>query len=268
MLDRARALPADEIVIDLEDSVPPQAKDEARAAVVAALGAGDWHAATVAVRINALDTEWCLRDIVALLETGGERLDCFVVPKVESPDDVRFLSRLMNMVSDRPVGLELLIETATGLANVNEIALASPQVEALIVGYADLAASLGRPAGDDWDWVLNSVLVAARAAGVQAIDGPYFDVRDVEGTRARAARARGFGYDGKWALHPAQLDPLNEVFAPTKQEVTHATAVLAALEDAQTSDGRGAVLLDGGMIDEAMRKQAVGVLARARVNSA
>ncbi len=266
MLDRARALPADEIVIDLEDSVPPGAKDEARAAVVAALGAGDWQAATVAVRINALDSEWCLRDVTDLLKAGGERLDCFVVPKVQSPDDVRFLSRLMDMVSERPVGLELLIETATGLANVNEIAAADPRVEALIVGYADLAASLGRPPGDDWDWVLNTVLVAARAVGVQAIDGPYFDVRDVEGTRVRAAHARGIGYDGKWALHPAQLDPLNAVFAPTEQEVARAQAIVSALQDAVAADGAGAVLLDGGMIDEAMRKQAVGVLARAHLN--
>jgi len=264
MLDRARALPADEIVIDLEDSVPPDAKDEARAAVVAALGAGEWEAATVSVRINALDTRWCLRDVIDLLEGGGEHLACLVVPKVERAADVELLARLTDMVAETAVGFELLIETAAGLRDVDELAAASPRVEALIVGYADLAASLGRPPGDDWDWVLNSVLVAARAAGVQAIDGPYFDVKDVTGTRARAARAREIGYDGKWALHPGQLEPLNEVFSPTEEEVARATAVVEELERAAASDGRGAVMLDGEMIDEAMRKQAVGVLARGR----
>jgi citrate lyase subunit beta/citryl-CoA lyase len=265
MLDRARALPADEIVIDLEDSVPPDAKDEARAAVVAALGTGKWEAATVSVRINALDTRWCLRDVIDLLEGGGEHLACLVVPKVERAADVELLARLTDMVAETQVGFELLIETAAGLRNVGELAAASPRVEALIVGYADLAASLGRPPGDDWDWVLNSVLVAARAAGVQAIDGPYFDVKDVPGTRARAARAREIGYDGKWALHPGQLEPLNEVFSPSEEEVARATAVVEKLERAAASDGRGAVMLDGEMIDEAMRKQAVGVLARAQV---
>lgn len=265
MLDRARALPADEIVIDLEDSVPPDAKDEARAAVVAALGAGEWQAATVSVRINALDTRWCLRDVIDLLEGGGGHLACLVVPKVERAADVELLARLTDMVAETQIGFELLIETAAGLRNVDEIAAASPRVEALIVGYADLAASLGRPPGDDWDWVLNSVLVAARAAGVQAIDGPYFDVKDVAGTRARAARARAIGYDGKWALHPGQLDPLNEVFSPSEEEIARASAVVEELERAAASDGRGAVMLDGEMIDEAMRKQAVGVLARAQV---
>jgi len=264
MLDKARALPADEIVIDLEDSVPAGAKDEARATVVAALGAGEWQAATIGVRINALDTSWCLRDVIDLLEGGGERLSCLVVPKVERAGDVELLTRLVEMVAPTEVGFELLIETAAGLRNVNEIAAAGPRVEALIVGYADLAASLGRPPGDDWDWVLNAVLVAARAAGVQAIDGPYFDVKDSEGARARAAHARDLGYDGKWALHPGQLAPLNEVFSPTQEEVARATAVVEELERAAASDGRGAVLLDGEMIDEAMRKQAVVVLARAQ----
>jgi citrate lyase subunit beta/citryl-CoA lyase len=264
MLDRARALPADEIVIDLEDSVPPDAKDEARAAVVAALGAGEWEAATVSVRINALNTRWCLRDVIDLLEGGGEHLACLVVPKVERAADVALLARLTDMIAETQIGFELLIETAAGLRDVDEIAAAGPRVEAVIVGYADLAASLGRPPGDDWDWVLNRVLVAARAAGVQAIDGPYFDVKDVAGARARAARARAIGYDGKWALHPGQLEPLNEVFSPSEQEMARATAVVEELERAAASDGRGAVMLDGEMIDEAMRKQAVGVLARGR----
>jgi citrate lyase subunit beta/citryl-CoA lyase len=276
MLDKARALEADEVVIDLEDSVPADLKAQARAQVCAALRTGEWNAATVAVRINATTSRWCHRDVIELIEGAGERLSALVVPKVEGSSDVEFVARLAGMVEEdsgrkQPVALELLIETATGLKRIHESARASERVETLIVGYADLAASLGHPmrdggssveAADRWDYVLQTVLVAARDAGVQAIDGPYFEIADLDGLRTRAARARSFGYDGKWALHPGQIAPLNEIFAPTPAEFEQASAVLDELERAEQADGRGAVLLEGQMIDEAMRKQAIQVVAR------
>jgi citrate lyase subunit beta / citryl-CoA lyase len=274
MLEKARTLEADEIIIDLEDSVPADLKAKARAQVCAALRSGEWNAATVAVRINATTTSWCHRDVIELIEGAGERLAAFVVPKVEGSADVEFVARLAGLVEqesgrEQPVGLELLIETATGLTEIHHSAHASDRVETLIVGYADLAASLGHPmreAGEEpadrWHHVLQMVLIAARDAGVQAIDGPYFDIADVDGLRTRAARARSLGYDGKWALHPGQIAPLHEVFSPTPAEFEQASAVLGELERAEQADGRGAVLLDGQMIDEAMRKQATQVVAR------
>lgn len=276
MLDKARSLEADEIIIDLEDSVPVDLKAQAREQVCAALRTGEWQAGTVAVRINATTSQWCHRDVTELIEGAGERLAALVVPKVEGSSDVEFVARLAGMVEqesgrEQRVGLELLIETATGLTRISESAHASDRVEALIVGYADLAASLGHPmrdAGEEpadrWHHVLQALLIAARDAGAQAIDGPYFEIGDVDGLRTRAERARSLGYDGKWALHPAQIAPLNEVFSPTQAEFEQASAVLDELGRAERADGRGAVLLDGQMIDEAMRKQAIQVVARGR----
>jgi len=274
MLDKARTLAADEVIIDLEDSVPADLKAQARDQVCEALASGDWAAATVAVRINATASPWCHRDVIRLIERAGDRLTGLVIPKVEEPADVEFVARLAGMVEqecgrEHPVSLELLIETATGLTRIHDSARASERVESLIVGYADLGASLGHPFRDGgegtaerWDYVLQTVLVAARDAGVQAIDGPYFEVADLDGLRAWSSRTRSLGYDGKWALHPGQIAPLNEVFSPTPAEFEQASAVLDELERAERADGRGAVLLDGRMIDEATRKQATQIVAR------
>ena len=269
MLDKARSLPADEIVIDLEDSVTVEHKEEARATVAAALSEGEWTARSVAVRINQTASRFCHRDVIEVVERAGDALSCLVVPKVEAPDDVRFVDRLLGMVEeetgrDRPIALQALIETAAGLAGVREIVRASDRLEALIVGYADLGASLGRSpaAGEHWSPVLDAVLVAARAGGLQAIDGPHLEIADLDGMRAAAARARALGYDGKWALHPTQVEPLNEIFSPTGEELERAGAVLDALDRAESGEGRGAAILDGEMIDEASRKRALGVQAR------
>jgi len=269
MLDKARSLPADEIVIDLEDSVTVEHKDEARAAVAAALSEGQWAARSVVVRINEPASRFCHRDVVEIVERAGEALTGLVVPKVEEPDDLRFVDRLLGMVEEetgreRPVAIEALIETAAGLARVRDIARGSDRLEALIVGYADLGASLGRSsaAGEHWSPVLDTVLVAARATGLQAIDGPHLDIPDLDGMRAAAARARALGYDGKWALHPTQVEPLNEIFSATDEELERAGAVIDALDRAASGPGSGAALLDGEMIDEASRKRALGVLAR------
>ena len=269
MLDKARSLPADEIVIDLEDSVTVEHKDEARSAVAGALSEGEWTARSIAVRINEPASRFCHRDVIEVTERAGGALSCLVVPKVETPDDLRFVDRLLGMVEEeagreRPVAIQALIETAAGLARVREIAGASGRLEALIVGYADLGASLGRSpaAGEHWSPVLDCVLVAARAAGLQAIDGPHLDISDLDGMRAAAARARALGYDGKWALHPTQVEPLNEIFSPTGEELERAGAVIDALDRAASGEGRGAAMLDGEMIDEASRKRALQTLAR------
>jgi citrate lyase subunit beta/citryl-CoA lyase len=276
MLDKARALAADEVIIDLEDSVTADLKAQARGQVCAALASGEWLAPTVVVRINAATSPWCHRDVIELIESAGDRLSGLVIPKVEGPADVEFVARLAGMVEretgrEQPLALELLIETATGLTRIHDSARASERVETLIVGYADLAASLGYPLGDGnlgvggrWGHVLQTVLIAARDAGVQAIDGPYFEVADLDGMRAWAERTRSLGYDGKWALHPGQIAPLNEVYSPTPAEFEQASAVLEELQRAERADGRGAVLLDGAMIDEAMRKQATQIVARGR----
>jgi citrate lyase subunit beta/citryl-CoA lyase len=278
MLAKAPLLAADEVILDLEDAVAPAAKDAARGHVVHAVRESDWAGKTVAVRVNGLDTRWCYRDVIEVVEGAGRRLDCLVIPKVERPADVAFVDRLLTMVEDthaldRRLKLELLIETAAGLENIRDIARASPRTEALILGPADLSASLGFPRaiagsehaddpGDPWHWVRGTILVAARSAGLQAIDGPHLDVGDAEGQRRAAHRARTLGYDGKWALHPAQLDALNAIFAPSQEEFDRAAAILAAYAHATGAEARGAVRFGSEMIDEASRKLAAQCVAR------
>ncbi len=261
----------DEVVIDLEDAVAPAAKDEARANVVSALAGGQLDGCTVAVRVNGLDTPWCHRDIVALADgPAANAVTTLVVPKVQAPDDVAWVVRLLDAIGAgaREIGLQALIETADGLRRAGEIGQAGPRLEALILGYADLRASLGRPADaseapERWSFAQETVLVAARAGGLQAIDGPHLRVDDPAGLQAWAAHARALGYDGKWAIHPSQLDTLNATFSPTPEELERAQSIVAALGQAETDAGRGAVMLEGEMIDEALRKQALQVLARA-----
>ena len=273
MLAKARSLPADEIVIDLEDSVTPDAKEAARSAACAAI-AQDWDGRAVAVRVNGPGTEWWERDVTELAKAGGGALGSLVIPKCEAAAQIYAVERLLEGAErgagfDRPrVGLQALIETAAGLVRVGEIAGAGLRLETMIVGYADLGASLGRQPegrypGDRWHWVRETVLVNARAAGLTAIDGPHLDVSDEAGLRSSASSARALGYDGKWAIHPSQLDPLNEIFSPTPEELERAHAVLNALEAA---GDRGAVQLDGEMIDEASRKQADRLIARGKAS--
>lgn len=274
MIEKARGFAADEILLDLEDSVPPSRKDAAREAVIGALSEGSWRAGCVSVRINALGTRWCHRDVIELACRGGERLDALMLPKVACAEDVRVLARLCEMAElegerEQALGLELLIESPQGLRAAAEIAGASERVQALMLGYLDLGGALGRQrsaTGTDraerWSHALEVVLGAARCAGVQAIDGPYLESADLDGLRRWAEHVRSLGYDGKWALHPRQLPVLEEVFAVGKEELARARAVIAALERAG-QDGRGALLLDGEMIDEASRRRAQALLARA-----
>jgi citrate lyase subunit beta/citryl-CoA lyase len=280
MLAKAPTLPADEVFLDLEDSVAPLAKDEARGQVVEALRAGSWSGKTVVVRVNAASTRWSHRDVIAVVEGAGDVVDCIMLPKVDHAGEVAFAHTLLDQLEetaglDRRIGLELQIESATGLTNIDEIAAASDRAETLIFGPADMSASLGLPAltaglpmpnypGDHWHHVLMRILVAARHAGLQAIDGPYLVIKDLEGFREMALRARALGYDGKWALHPGQIDVLNEVFAPTQDELDKAEAILEAYRRAADVERTGAVMFGNEMIDEASRKMAEGVAARGR----
>lgn len=269
-LAKAGGVGADEVVLDLEDAVVPAAKEEARAAVVAALESWDSPSA-VAVRVNAPRSPWCHADIAAL-GVVGDRPVSIVVPKVESGGDLAFVERLLDGVeaaSGRtlPLRVQALIETAAGLERVREIATASGRLDALVVGYADLGASLGGSRGlDAWLPVQHAVVVAARAAGVQAIDGPHLGVAVDELFTAALARAAELGLDGKWVIHPSQLSATTDRFTPSAADVARARAVIAALERS-ARDGEGAVALDSEMLDEAVRVGALRVLAQAGVES-
>jgi citrate lyase subunit beta / citryl-CoA lyase len=268
-LEKAYTLAADELVLDLEDAVAVGAKDEARAGLAAALGTAAPDA--VAVRVNAPRTPWCHRDIAVV--SGLERVTSIVVPKVESAGDLAFVERLLDGTEPpgrgRRIGIQALVETAAGLARVSEIAAASPRLEALILGYADLSASLGRgralrdePAA--WIVAQEAVLVAARANALEAIDGPYLGVEPDEAFAAAVRHARDLGFDGKWAIHPSQLELLNDLFTPDAAETAHARSVVEAMAGAE-GEGVGALLLDGQMLDQALLEQALRVLARAGV---
>lgn len=280
MLGKAPSLPADEVFLDLEDSVAPAEKEAARGNVIAALQSGDWGDKTVVVRINAVDTRWAYRDVVEIVEAAGEHLDCVMIPKVQAPGEVEFIDHLLRMIEDTKgfdhrIGIEAQIENGPGLTLIDEIAFASDRLETLIFGPGDMAAALGMPSltvgemipdypGDYWHWVHMKILVAARTAGLQAIDGPYAKIRDLEGYREVARRTKILGYDGKWVLHPGQIDIANEVYAPAQSEYERAEEILAAYEHATDVDRAGAVMFGEEMIDEASRKMAEVTAMRGR----
>jgi citrate lyase subunit beta/citryl-CoA lyase len=280
MLGKAPGLPADQVFMDLEDSVAPLAKEEARGNVIEALNNNDWGEKTVVVRINSIDTQWAADDLTTVVSGAGAKIDCIMVPKVQHAHEVMFVDHMLRMIEikaglDKRIGIEAQIETATGLKNVHDIAHASDRTETLILGPADMSASLGLPTvtaglpmpgypGDHWHYVLERILVAARDAGLQVIDGPYLLIKDLDGFREMAMRARALGYDGKWALHPGQIDVLNEVFTPTQDEYDKAEALLEAYKHATDVEQRGAVMFGNEMIDEASRKMAVQFAERGR----
>jgi citrate lyase subunit beta/citryl-CoA lyase len=280
MLAKAPGLPADEVFMDLEDSVAPAAKEEARGNIIQALKEGDWTGKTVVVRVNSVSTRWCYRDVIEVVENAGQYLDCIMIPKVEYATDVTFVADLLRMIEDttgleNPIGVEIQIETAIGITNIDDIANASDRAETLIFGPADMSASLGLPTvtaglpvpgypGDHWHFILSRILVAARNAGLQAIDGPYLVIKDLDGFREMALRARALGYDGKWALHPAQIDVLNEVFTPSQEEFDKSEAILEAYRHATDVQLTGAVMFGSEMIDEASRKMAEQLAMRGR----
>jgi len=278
-LARARDLAADEVMLDLEDSVAPDAKDQARGLAVAALNAGGWHGKLVAVRVNGATTPWAYRDVIAIVEGAPGAVDSVVLPKVTSPAQVGWLDLLLGQLEQAagvPAGrtrIEAQIEDAAGLAAVDAIAAASPRLVSLVFGPADFMASIGmrsltvggQPEGYEFDahhYALMRLLVAARAAGLQAIDGPYARIHDTDGLRKAATSVAALGFDGKWVLHPAQVDVVNEVFTPSPADYARAVAILDAYESATSVDRRGAVMLDDEMIDEASRKMALTIAAK------
>ena len=278
-LAKARELPADEVMLDLEDSVAPDAKDDARELAITALNDGGWDGKLVAVRINAATTRWAYKDVIATVEGAPAAVDSLILPKVSAPEAVIWLDVLLDQVEQAaglPAGkirIEAQIEDAAGLAAVEAIATASPRLAALVFGPADFMASIGmrsltvggQPEGYEFDahhYPLMRMLVAARAAGIAAIDGPYARIHDADGLRKAATSVAALGYDGKWVLHPAQVAVVNEVFTPSPAEYRRALSILDAYDRATSVDQRGAVMLDGEMIDEASRKMALTIAAK------
>ena len=278
-MQRGQSVPADMTFLDLEDSVAPLEKEAARGNVVEALKGNTYQAPTKVLRVNGVYTKWCAKDLLEVVEAVGEHLDCIMIPKVESVSDVKFVSNMLRMIEDnmgfeKRIGIEVQIETALGLKNLHDIAASDDRIEDLILGPADMSASLGLPtvtAGepipgyetlDPFHYVLTHINIAARANNLQAIGGPYLLIRDLEGFRAAAMRERALGYDGKWALHPDQINILNEVFAPTQDEYDKAEAILEYYEHVTTVDRKGAVMFGKEMIDEASRKMAEQFAAR------
>lgn len=279
MCERAASTDADLVFLDLEDACAPSAKESARTIAIAALNELDWGRTARAVRVNGLDTPWCHGDIIELVEGAGTRIDVLIVPKARTARDVWWVDVLLTQLETKldlseRIGLEVLIEEAEGLANAAEIAQASDRVEALIFGVGDLSASLrarvdgnfdpiGDYPGDFWHAARVTVLTAARAAGVDAIDAPYPAYHDADGYRRAATHASLLGYDGKWAIHPTQVPIANEVFSPTPEEVAAARQSVEIYRRAE-ADGVGAIGRDGRLVDAAMMRHAATVLARAR----
>jgi malyl-CoA/(S)-citramalyl-CoA lyase len=294
-IEKAPTLGADVVFLDLEDAVAPDDKERARANVVEALGALDWSTCAVSVRINGLDTHWCYRDVVEVVEARGDVLDTVLVPKVGSPSEVEFVATLLDQIEQRNgwepgrIGIHILIETAAGMANVEAISHARPdRLEAMVFGVADYAASVQARTtnigganpdysvltdphpgsgsrsvhwGDQWHFGISRMVAACRARGLRPIDGPFGDLADADGYRSAARRAAALGCEGKWAIHPSQIELANEVFTPAPDEVERAERILQAMEEG-AKEGKGAVSLDGRLIDAASIRMAENLMRK------
>lgn len=265
--------------LDLEDAVAPLEKEAAREKVVSAIRDQEWGDAVLCVRVNAWDTKWTYGDVIEVVSNAGTRLDEIMLPKVQNAAQVIAMDLLLTQVEINAglpaghIGIEAQIETAQGLINVEEICAASSRLETVILGPVDFSASMGMPSlsggllipdypGDYFHYVFMKILMAGRANNLQVIDGPYVKVRDLEGFKEYARRTQILGYDGKWSLHPDQIEILNEVFSPTQEQFDRAWEVLDAYRQATEGDRKGAVMLGDEMIDEASRKVAVTLVAR------
>jgi len=276
---------ADSVFLDLEDAVAPADKEAARGHVIRGLLEYDWRGRgkTIAVRINGIDTHYMYRDVVEVVEQAGHRLDVVLIPKVGVPADVYLVDALLTQIEaargfPHRIGIEVLIETALGMANVEAIAQSSRRLEAMHFGVADYAASCRARTvnigglnpdypGDQWHYALSRMVVACRAYGLRAIDGPFGDFNDPEGYRAAARRAAALGIEGKWAIHPSQIALANEIFTPPEAEVARAQRILDALAVA-ARDGKGAAQLDGKMIDAASARMAENIVNLAKAIAA
>lgn len=290
MLKKAPLSGADVVFLDLEDAVAPDDKEQARTNIIEALNTYDWSRCAVSIRMNGLDTHYAYRDLVDIVETCGDKLDTILIPKVGSAADVYFVATLLSQIEAakglKPINIHILIETAMGMANVEEIARACPErLEAMVFGVADYAASVrarttqigganpeygmltdpdeqGHRAyhwGDQWHFGISRMVAACRAYGLRPIDGPFGDFNDPEGYKVAARRAAALGCEGKWAIHPSQVELANDVFTPTAKEVDRARRILVEMEKA-AREGKGAVSLEGRLIDAASIRMAENVV--------
>ncbi|MFN2306914.1 MAG: L-malyl-CoA/beta-methylmalyl-CoA lyase [Paracoccaceae bacterium] len=289
LFEKMAASAADVINLDLEDSVAPSDKDQARANIIAASHDVDWNTKHLSVRINSLDTPYWYRDVVDLLEQGSDRIDQIMIPKVGNAADIYAVDALVTAVEaakarNKPVAFEVIIESAAGLVNVNEIAAASPRLQAMSLGAADFAASMGmqttgiggtqdnyymlqgetRHYSDPWHWAQTTIVAACRTHGILPVDGPFGDFSDDEGYRAQSRRSATLGMVGKWAIHPRQIALANEVFTPSDEAVAEAREILAAMDDAKAS-GAGATVYKGRLVDIASIKQAEVIVKQAEM---
>jgi citrate lyase subunit beta/citryl-CoA lyase len=282
-LEKAQGLPADQVFLDLEDACAPLVKESARHLIVDALNTGDWSGKTRVVRVNDWTTHWTYRDVVTVVEGAGANLDCLMLPKVQDAGQVATLDLLLTQIERTMgfevgrIGIEAQIENARGLMNVDEIAAASPRLETIVFGPADFMASInmkslvvgeqppGYPA-DAYHYILMRILIAARAYDLQAIDGPYLQIRNIEGFKTVARRAAALGFDGKWVLHPDQIAAANEIFSPSQEDYDHAELILDAYDWATSHAGgaKGSAMLGDEMIDEASRKMALVIMGKGR----
>lgn len=280
MIEKSASSAADLVFLDLEDSVSPNEKVAARAKVIHALKTLDWGKRTRAVRINDIGTEYAYQDIISVVEEAGEFLDLLIVPKVKAARDVWWVDVLLTQIEQRlhrpqRIGLEVLIEEVEAMINAEEIARASTRLEALIFGPGDYSASQGIDTqyigndldtypGDLWHYARNKVIIAARAAGIEAVDGPYLDFKNPDGYRRECMRSKVLGMAGKWAIHPSQIEIANEVFSPLSQDVARARAIDALYSEAQAK-GLGAVSYEGKMIDVAVARNARNIIQKANL---
>ena len=284
MLDKAKGLPADQVFMDIEDAVAPLAKPDARKNIVAALNEGGYDGKVRSVRVNDWTTEWTYLDVIEVVSGAGANLDCIMLPKVQGPEQIRALDMLLSQIEKSEgldvgrIGIEAQIENAMGLTMVDEIAAASPRVETIIFGPADFMASInmkslvvgeqppGYDVGDAYHYILMRILMAARAYDKQAIDGPYLQIKDLDGYTRVAERSAALGFDGKWVLHPDQIAAANEIFSPRQDDYDHAELILDAYEWYTSAVGgaRGAAMLGDEMIDEASRKMALVIAGKGR----
>ena len=277
MFEKALNSNSDYIFLDLEDAVSPNDKIDARTNVIKAIKELNWKekGKTISIRINGLDTHYMYRDLIEIVEEVGDKIDTILIPKVGSSSDVYMVDCMLSQIEEskkfkNTIGLECLIETALGMTNIKSIATSSSRLEALHFGVADYAASMRARTvvigglnpdypGDQWHHGLSTLVMTCRSYGLRAIDGPFGDFNDKDGYLDAAKRAAAIGFEGKWAIHPSQIDLANEVFSPPKEEVDRAKRILLELDNA-AAEGKGAAQLDGRMIDAASARMAENIV--------